>query len=122
MNILGIQILGLIFGLFFVFITYKNIKKSKLKTFEGSLWILIWLGLVAVSINPLIIDFVAIDLFKMSRSLDFMIVLSFLIMFSILYYMYLIVKNTETRVEKLVRNIAIEELKENTKTKKTKKK
>jgi hypothetical protein len=109
MNILGIQLLGLILGLVFSYLTYSNIKKGKLKTTDGTFWMIIWMLLVVVSLNPNILSVIAVDLFKMSRTLDFIIVTSFIGMFGILYYMYLVVKNTEKRVERLVRNIAIEQ-------------
>lgn len=118
MNILGIQLLGLILGIVFLYFTYTNIKKDKLKTIDGAFWALVWLLLIVVSLNPNILSIIAVDLFKMSRTLDFIIVISFIGMFGILYYMYLVVKNTERRVEKLVRNIAIDEPLKNTNTKK----
>lgn len=120
MDVLGIQLLGVIFGLIFSFFTYSNIKKEKLKISDGVMWIVIWLLLILVSINPMIIDFIAVDLFKMSRTLDFMIISSFMVMFAVLYYMYLVVKKTESRVEKLVRNIAIEQVSNKNKTVKNK--
>ncbi len=109
MNILGIQLIGIIFGIIFTFFTYINIKKDKLKVIDGTMWIIVWLLLTLVSINPMIINFIAVDIFKMSRALDFIIISSFMLMFAVLYYMYLVVKNTEKRVETLVRNIAIEQ-------------
>ena len=84
-----------------------NKKRNELTSGEALLWICIWLGLVIVSIFPYTLNFIVKDILNMSRTLDFFIIVGFLIMFGIIYYIFTLTKRTENKIEGLVRDIAL---------------
>lgn len=112
-EVLGVQLIGIIFGLIFIYLTFLNKKRNELTDSEALFWMFIWGGLIIVSIfaQSIFGNFLNIlvkDILKMARILDFFIIIAFLIIFGILFYMFVITKRTQNRVEKLVRNIALE--------------
>jgi len=111
MNILGIQIVGVAFGIIFIYLTFMNSKRSELDTKETVFWMVIWGGLVLISFFPNMLNFLVEKIVNVSRTLDFIIIMAFLIMFGIIFYIFILTKRTENRLEKLVRNLALKESK-----------
>jgi hypothetical protein len=109
MQLLGIQLVGIIFGIIFLYFTFINTKKEELNQFESITWFILWIGLIVISLFPNILNFVVKDVLDISRTLDFFIILGFLVMFAIVFYIFMLTKQTKNKIEKLVRNIAIKE-------------
>lgn len=114
MNILGIQLVGVIFGIIFIYLTFLNKKRDELNTSEAGFWIVVWGGLIFISIFPGALNFVVKDILDISRILDFFIIMAFLVMFGVIFYIFILTKRTSNKMEKLVRAIA---LKKNSKNK-----
>lgn len=108
MNILGIQLVGVIFGIILIYLTFLNNKRNELSDAEGIFWYIVWLGLIFVSLFPQMLNFIVKDILNVSRTLDFLIIIGFLLIFGVLFYVFMITKRTQNKVEKLVRNIALE--------------
>jgi hypothetical protein len=101
------QIIGIVFGLVMMYLTFLHYKRNEFKVEVFLLWVILWLGFIVIVISPTILDFMVKGL-RMGRRLDFFVIFGFLILTSIVYYNYLIVNSTRRRVEKIVRNIAID--------------
>ncbi|MCB9358465.1 DUF2304 domain-containing protein [Candidatus Woesearchaeota archaeon] len=109
MEILGIQLAGVIFGIIFIYLTYINYKRSELNGSESIFWFILWFGLVLASIFPDVMDFFVKDVLNIGRTLDFLIIISFMVLFGIVFYIFTTTKKTRNKVENLVRNLAIKE-------------
>jgi hypothetical protein len=107
MELLGIQLIGMIFGIGFLYLTFINRKKNELTEGESLVWMLVGIATIVISIFPNILNFIVKNVLSVSRTLDFLIIVSIMGMFGILFYVFLITKKTQNKLERLVREMAI---------------
>jgi hypothetical protein len=105
--ITGIQILGLLFGLFMLYVSFLYYKRKELKAMEWGFWSLLWLVFIGLALLPGSLDFVVKDVLEMQRPLDFLIILGFMFLIGVTFYNYHLTKKTQAKVEDIVRKIAI---------------
>ncbi|MBI2138595.1 DUF2304 domain-containing protein [Candidatus Woesearchaeota archaeon] len=110
-EILGIQLLGILVGLGFLYITFLNFKRRELTVREFSFWISLWIAFTILSIIPQILDPIIRSL-NLSRRLDFFIIIGFMFLIWAVFYTYLIVRKSQKRIEEIVRKLALKEEKE----------
>jgi len=102
-----IQIIGALFGLSMCFLTFLNYKKNNFGPKSLFVWMCIWAGFMSIVFYPpLIKGFM--DAMSITRTIDFFVIFGFFMFTVINFYMYIIVKKNERKVELLVRNLAIE--------------
>ncbi|MBS3175834.1 DUF2304 domain-containing protein [Candidatus Woesearchaeota archaeon] len=104
---LGIQIIGIVFGLFMMYLTFLYSKRNELTKNEQALWMLIWLVVIGVALFPQALQTVT-ETLRFNRTLDLLMVGSIVFVVSISFYTYSIVRKTERKMEELVRKSAIE--------------
>ena len=107
--ILGIQIIGIFFCVVMFYLTFLYYKRNEFGVGEFSGWILLWLGFSFVIIFPKIID-VFLKPLNFVRALDFFMVIGFLILFGLIFYLYVIVKKNNKKIEELVRKEALKKI------------
>jgi len=107
-KILGIQLLGLLFGLFMIYLTFLHRKRKDYTKKEGFIWIIMWIGFIFVTLFPNSLDFLVKRTFGLKRPLDFFIIIGFLFMVFISFYTYSIVRKNQKKLEEIVRKIALE--------------
>lgn len=108
--VLGIQILGVLFALFMLYLTFLHKKRKEFKTTEYVLWVIFWLIFMFISLFPTSLNFIVKSL-HISRSLDLLVIVGFLFVILIGFYTYTITRKTQYKVEELVRKIAIKKAK-----------
>tara|TARA_B100000315_G_C14034901_1_gene344864 strand:+ start:91 stop:444 length:354 start_codon:yes stop_codon:yes gene_type:complete len=106
-SILGIQILGLLFGVFMIYYTFLHHKRKELTIKEYSFWIILWIVFIVVALFPQILDPIVRSL-SLARTMDFFIILGFMFMIGSIFYTYLIVRKNQKRLEEIVRKVAID--------------
>jgi len=106
--ILGIQILGILFGLFMLYLAFLHGKRGEFTAKESVFWIAVWIVFILVSIFPGSLDFLAKDVLSMSRPLDFFIIVGFMFISGIVFYTYTMVRKNQKRLEDIVRKIAMQ--------------
>ncbi len=104
-KILGIQILGMIFGFFMLYYTFLQYKRKDFTIKEYSFWFIFWAGFVIIILFPQILDPVLTTL-NIVRALDFFIISGFLFLVFVSFYTYTIVRKNQRKVEEVVRQIA----------------
>ena len=104
---LGIQVFGLVFSAFMLYVSFIYYKKKEFTLTEWSFWTLFAVLFAAISVFPEVLDPVVKSL-NLGRKLDLFIILGFMFIIAITFYTYKITRHTDRRVEELVRNIAIE--------------
>ena len=104
---LGIQVFGLVFSAFMLYVSFLYYKKKEFTLTEWSFWALFAVLFAVISVFPEVLDPVVKSL-NLGRKLDLFIILGFMFVISITFYKYRVTRHTDRRVEELVRNIAIE--------------
>ena len=107
-EIIGIQIIGFLFGTFMLYFTYLHFKRKEFNKNEGTLWMVAWIFFLILTIFPNIIDFFIKDVIKFDRRLDFFIIIGFFIVVSITYHNYVTITKMKKRMEEVVRKLAID--------------
>ena len=105
-NILGIQILGVLFGFFMMYYTFLQHKRKEFTIKEYSFWFVFWGIFVIITLFPQILDPVITTL-NIARTLDFFIIAGFLFLTFVIFYTYTIVRKNQIKLEEVVRNIAL---------------
>lgn len=105
-KILGIQILGILFGFFMMYYTFLQHKRKEFTIKEYSFWFVFWGIFVIITLFPQLLDPVLTTL-NIARALDFFIIAGFLFLIFVIFYTYTIVRKNQTKLEEVVRNIAL---------------
>src|SRR3989344_3134837 len=104
-NILGIQILGILFGFFMMYYTFLQYKRREFTIKEYGFWFLFWAAFVVITLFTQILDPVLSTL-NIARALDFFIIGGFLFLIFVTFYTYTLVRKNQKKLEEVVRNIA----------------
>jgi len=110
-GLIGIQIIGVLFGLLMVYVSVLHNKRKEFTSKESVFWICVWSLFVLVAIFPNSIDFLGQDLLGMSRTMDFLIILGFIMLAGLLFYVYGLMRTFQRKLEMLVRKIAHDRVK-----------
>lgn len=102
-----IQLIGLIFALFMLYLNFIRYKKKEFTIKEYIFWLLLWVIFIIIMLFPWVLDPV-VEKFKFARTLDLLIVISFIFLIGSNFYTYTVVRKTQKKVEDLVRKIAFE--------------
>ena len=109
-EILGIQIIGILFGFFMMYYTFLHYKRKEFKIGEYAFWLVLWALFIIVTIFPGILDPIVKTL-SFARTLDLFIIIGFLFLVGIAFYMYTTIKKNQNKIEQIIRNIAFKEAK-----------
>ena len=104
--VLGIQIAGLLFGLFFLYYTFINYKRNEFTAKEFALWVIAWIAVIVIAFFPALLDPI-VKYGGFFRALDVLIVSGFLFLIAAIFYTYTITRKNQKQVETIVRAIAI---------------
>lgn len=104
--VIAIQIVGLAFSLFMIYLFFVQYKKKELTRKEFILWMFFWLIFILLTLYPPALDPI-LGTLKFNRALDFFTVIGVLILVFLTMHNYILVKKMNKRTENLVRNIAL---------------
>ena len=104
--VLGIQIVGFLFGLFFLYYTFINYKRKEFTAKEFAFWVVAWAVFILIALFPFVLDPVLKPL-GFFRALDFLIISGFLFMIASIFYTYTITRKTQKKLEIIVRSLAV---------------
>jgi len=105
-----LQLLSLLFGLFMLYWSFYIYKKRIIAIFELSFWSLIWVCFIIIALFPESTKIV-LQTFRINRTLDLVTILAFMVLWVISYKNYLNNKILRRKLEQLVRDLAIKEVK-----------
>ncbi len=108
--ILGIQLLGVIFGLFMLYLTFLHFKRKEFTINETGFWSVVWIVFLIVTLIPRILDPI-LESLNIARTMDFFIILGFMFLIFTNFYTYGVVRKTQKKVERVVREVAIKRAK-----------
>ena len=108
MELLGIQIIGILFAFLMIYVSFLNYKRKQFTIKELLFWIVFYMLLLIVTISPNILDPFVKNVLNLSRPLDFFIIAGFLFLTGAIFYTYTIVRRIQSKLEDLIRKIAID--------------
>ena len=109
--VLGIQIAGFLFGLFMIYYSFLNYKRTQLTAKEFTFWIAVWALFIIVALFPSVLDPI-VKYGGFFRALDVLIVSGFIFLIAAVFYTYTVTRRTQRQVEAVVRSIAMKRNKE----------
>ncbi len=104
--VLGIQIAGFLFGLFFLYYTFINYKRKEFTAKEFALWVIIYVAVIIISFFPSLLDPI-VKYGGFFRALDVLIVSGFLFLIAAIFYTYIITRKNQKQLETIVREMAM---------------
>lgn len=108
---LGIQVFGIVFGAFILYMTFLQWKKKEFTFNEWAFWSVFAIVFIALSLFPQVLDPV-ITALELGRKLDLLIILGFMFLIAATFYSYRVVRETQKGLEKLVSQLALERARE----------
>lgn len=105
-ELLGIQIIGILFGIFMMYYTFLHYKRREFSIREYSFWLILWAVFIVVTLFPAILDPILKTL-SIARTLDFFIIIGFLFLIGVTFYTYTIVRKNQKKLEEIVRSMAM---------------
>ena len=106
---IGIQIISIIFALVFLFFTYSNFRRKDFGVAELIAWSFVWFSFIFVALFPQFFS-PYVQYFGFARLMDFVIVIGFFVIFSVLLHNYIVVRRLKRRLETLIRTQALKSL------------
>lgn len=103
---LGIQITGILFGLFMIYYSFLHYKRKEFTSKEIFFWSAVWVLFIIVSLFPNILDPI-VKIGGFLRALDLLIISGFLFLIAAIFYTYTITRKVQKKLETVVRDIAI---------------
>ena len=104
--VLGIQIAGMLFGVFMMYYTFLKYKKKEFKSNEYLLWMGLWVLFIGVSLFPNWLSPIQTAL-HFVRTFDLLVTVGFLFVIGLTFYTYTIVNRSKKQVEEVVREVAM---------------
>lgn len=114
--ILGLQLIALIFALIMIYFAYLHYRKGTINGLEILFWLIIWSGAIFIVLFPNIVKTFS-ETIAISRAFDLAVIGGFILVITIVVSSYMRTKNLEKKLEELVREVAIKELKSDKKGK-----
>jgi hypothetical protein len=107
MQILGIQILGMLAAIFILFETRKLHLSGKFPLKDLCVWYLLAASLLLISSNPLFFQRFLENTINLQRALDAYIILGLFGVYLLLYKLHIRIEETNRAITDLVQKIAI---------------
>lgn len=104
--VLGVQIVGVIFGLGMAYLTFLYHKREEYTFNEALFWFTIWLGFIFISLFPDVLYFVQKSL-RIVRIFDVLVIGGFMFLMAVNFYLYSVTKKNQKSLEKIVRKVAL---------------
>ena len=104
--VLPIQILGVLFGIGLIYVTFLHQRKHNFDNTEFVFWILSWIVFIFIALFPSTLDFITATL-SIVRTMDLLVIVGFMFLLALTYHNYVVVRKSSKDLEKLVRRLAI---------------
>jgi hypothetical protein len=106
-NLLGIQIIGVLFALLMLYLTFLHLRRKEFTVKETIFWFGAWIVFLFLAIFPMGFDFIIKNWLSFERRLDFFIVIGFMFLIGMIFHMYTIMRKLQNKVEKIVSRMAM---------------
>lgn len=104
--IYGLQIIGILFGLVMIYLTFLFYKKKAYNGRSLALWMMVWAFFLSIVSFPNTI-YGVMDTLEIKRTVDFFVIAAFLFFTVTIFYLYVTVRKNQKTIEDIVRKIAL---------------
>lgn len=104
------QLIAVLFALFMIYVIRVKSLKYRLSMLESVGWYILWITFVILAIFPDLLLGV-VDTLHFGRVFDLLIVGAFMILTTLLVFVYFKIKELDQRLEKFVRDDAMKQVK-----------
>jgi len=101
-----IHVVVLVFGVFAVSRALLRWREAKITLGEFLFWCAIWIGAMVFALFPKLLELLS-DKAGFRRGMDFLIAISIIVLFYLLFRVYVKIDETEQEITKVVRELAI---------------
>ena len=108
MILTGVQLIGVLFALFMIYLVYLRIKRGEFTVKESLFWFVCWIAFLFISIWPTSLDLLSWNVLHISRTIDLIIITGFIFLIGIVFYMYGLIRQGQKQIDSIVRNIALD--------------
>ena len=105
------EVIGVMFVFVMIYFTYLEYKRKKLTKIGLVFWNLIWLAGIFLVIFHSYVNAILPSL-NIFRALDLYMILAFMFLFGMIFYLFIIIKSAENKIEQLTRSLALKPIKE----------
>ena len=110
-----IQILGVLFGLAMLYVTYDYYRRKGLDLKDIAGWVVLWCVFILVILFPTALVFISQKL-NLTRAIDLIMIVSFVVMIYLIFNLYNRMKKIEQNMEKMIEVIALKDAGKDEKT------
>ena len=103
--VLGIQIVGLFFSGFMVYFSYLHFKRKEFTPKEFTFWLILWIAFAVVAVVPGVLD-TLVEQLSLTRTMDLLIISGFMVLLTLFFYVYTLLRKLQAKMEKLVSALA----------------
>lgn len=101
-----IHVVVLVFGVFAVSRAFLRWRETKITLGEFFFWCAIWIGAMVFAIFPGLLNLLS-NRAGFRRGMDFLIALSIIVLFYLLFRVYVKIDETQQEITKIVRELAV---------------
>ena len=105
----GIQLMGVVVGLAAIHLTYLYYKRASFTKKELLFWGFIWLTFIFVAVFPRSVAPI-VGYLGLTRPMDLIMIVAFIILFSLAFHNYIVNRQQKNKLERLVRDLALKDL------------
>lgn len=105
-----IQLIGVLISLAAIHLTYLYYKRASFSKRELLFWLFIWLAFIFVVIFPHSVQPIS-GYLGLQRPMDLIMIVAFIILFVLTFHNYIVIHRLEKKIEKLVRDRALKDVK-----------
>ncbi len=102
---IGLQLVGIMFGVVMLYLTFVHSKKGQFTSREYVGWSGVWILLMGITLFPGLLDPILKGL-TVIRAMDLYMSVGFLMLLSMVFYIYLIERTNQKKIETLSREVA----------------
>ncbi|MBU0980343.1 MAG: DUF2304 domain-containing protein [Nanoarchaeota archaeon] len=105
--IAGIQIAGVLFAIFMLYLTFLHQKRKEFTVKEYLFWVGLWLVFVLLALFPTALDPFVKGVLNVKRPIDLFMILGFMLIMGMIFHIYTIMRRVQKRSEEIVRKMAM---------------
>jgi len=110
--LMNIQIIGIIFGIGMLYLTYIYFRRKEFNTIDALFWLIIWLGFIILLIFSNSLNLI-LESLSIQSAMDLFTMIGFVVMMMIVFHLYISWRRLGKKIELLVRKIAIKKAENN---------
>jgi len=108
--VVGIQVVGFIFGIGMLFLSYLYFRKKEFGPRDFAVWFLVWIIFLIAVMFPKTVN-ILLDTLGIVSALWLFTIAAFLFLFALVFYLHVSVRRSQKKLETVVKKVALKKVK-----------